>query len=535
MTSNNYLFFWDPSTSGPKKIIIIFCDINTYSEINFIMYTGQRGMFERVQDENTNIVPRVNDDRFRQPDYSKLPVIKAGDNVSDINDVLALIDNYDKKMLSYLIELHNAVGRDIINVDKFENVIQALQHINAENEYDYLNSLLHPERMKGIKIPSPIPVPSCAFQLHNTVTLSTNSLGNLALLFNPFFLYNNQLNGSTFTVQGPSSDTVQCNFISSLLVNNSNNLDGHTPSSNNGDWVTVNISQGIPSVYNQYRLVSASLVVRYIGRMDITSGVIGGAIIYDDTIFPGYNVSDPTDLTTSESLVPNTINKYANFDTAMDSFYYQERNCVQGLREIYFPLDNSFEEYKRMVNQLSELSDVGFISNTNTTQRVPKFSGNGFQQMVYVLGAPPNSSCFKVDVYCNFETLPNAEFLNYMPISLSTCNISSDLKKESISIVQKEPITDIDKEGKWYGSLKRGLFTGLKKIWKTGIPKQMLFNLAPYVLPYFKPALSLFNMFESNTLGNIDNSFMSKNKNVRDMVNNAEKDDNLQNFMLLDK
>ena len=371
-------------------------------------------------------------------DFSKQP--KFGGK--DVNDYIALMDDYDKKMISYIVELNNAMGKEIINVDKFENVLEALQHLNAENEYEYLNSLLHPEKCKGVKIPSPIPVPSCAFQLHNTVTLTTNASGNLCFLFNPFYLYDkNILNQNVFSVT-PNSGVEQVgafNYCTSLFVNQAATLDGFTP--NAGAWVPLNIGQGIPNVYNQYRLVSASLIVRYIGRMDITSGVIGGAIIYDESIYPGglMNYTVDTQNYSFYSRPPGLL-KYSNFDLAMDSFYHQERNCIQGLREIYFPLDNTYEEYQKMdtpsdarnLNQVATFND----GSTSGLPSVPVFvnSKKGFQKMVYVLGAPPNSSCFKVDIYCNFETLPNAEFLNYMPISLSPSHISPEVKKQSILI-----------------------------------------------------------------------------------------------------
>ena len=50
----------------------------------------------------------------------------------------------------------------------------------------------------------------------------------------------------------------------------------------NNNFRPININQCIPDVYDQYRLVSASIVVKYIGRLDIVSGVIGGAIIFDE-------------------------------------------------------------------------------------------------------------------------------------------------------------------------------------------------------------------------------------------------------------
>ena len=455
--------------------------------------------------------------------------IKFQSNNDDINHVLNMIDDYDKQMLAYIIELHNSLKGDVLNINKFENVLEALQHVNAENEYDYLNCLLHPEKSKGVKIPSPIPVPSCAFQLHNTITLSTNSLGNLCFLFNPYFLYNSALIGQSEALDDKIKGTV--NYATSFFFNNDDSLDGRTPSTSTASWNTVNIGQGIPGVYNQYRLVSSSIVVRYIGRMDITSGVIGGAIIYDESINPVINFRVDN---SQVAVKPFNLIKYANFDLAMDSFYHQENNCIKGLRELYFPLDNTYEEYVKTVDDVKGLPNGQQGAFPRNPLISNDFTRSGFQQFVYVLGAPPQSSCFKVDIYCNFETLPNASFLNYMPVSLSNYNVSPTVKKQSISIVQKSPITNLQQEHKWYGNIKGKLFDGLKRIWKSGIPLKVIQNITPFLLPYLKPALSFMNLYGSSLIDkNTNSSFANTNPNVVTMLNNSEKDDNANANMLI--
>ena len=59
------------------------------------------------------------------------------------------------------------------------------------------------------------------------------------------------------------------------------------------------------------------------------------------------------------------------------------------------------------------------------------------------MGAP-SGACLKLDIYCNYECLPNAAFLNYMPISVSTYGMSNQEKKDAIKVVQEKPIMKAD-------------------------------------------------------------------------------------------
>ena len=71
---------------------------------------------------------------------------------------------------------------------------------------------------------------------------------------------------------------------------------------------------------------------------------------------------------------------------------------------------------------------------------------NGFRQVVYVLGAPANQACFKLDIYCNFECLPASPFLNYLPLSMSTNFVSPEMKKQASVIIQQKPIMKSNEE-----------------------------------------------------------------------------------------
>ena len=408
------------------------------------------------------------------------------------NDILSRIDKYDATMLSYLARLYEGMTGEKMDLNKIKSAVDALATYNKKAEYNYLNDLLYPEKCKGVKIPSPIPVPSCSFQLHNCVTLSTNGSGNLALLFNPFFLGNsNDLTYANPAALGNNTVT-GVNYFSTLFVNNSVTLTG-TASDDN--FMPVNIGQTIPNVYDQYRLVSASVVVRYIGRMDITSGVIGGAIIFDDSKMIGTNsiVSENGGGNINVSNANHHLAKFGNFDLAMDSFYHQENMVLEGIRELYFPIDNSYEEYTKTlgISQTSlEIYDAANNSFAFKVEDVDNYK-SGFNYFVYVLGAPASTACFKVDIYCNFECLPNSSFLNYLPLSMNAGTISNAEKKSAISIIQEKPILTVKDNA--IVPRKPSIWEKLKKKFSNSLPsieKLISWGIGS-MIPSLKPGLAL--------------------------------------------
>ena len=401
-------------------------------------------------------------------------------------DLLSKIDESDKQMLGYVARLYEALNGEKLDFTKINNAVDALQAYNSKNEYRYLNNLLHPEKCKGVKIPSQIPVPSCSFQLHNCVTVRTNASGNLAIMFNPFFLGKtpdgtDRVPDSQVRIEnteGFYDYSAGYDFLTSFFINNDDSLTGNTPNTN---WSNVNIGQLIPAVYDQYRLVSASVVVKYIGRLDTTSGVIGGSVVFDEStqmggrFFEEYRVNEGGELHRDiRNVIPDFLYKYGNFDLAMDAFYHQENLCLQGMRCLYFPVDPSYEDYTRLMNvnliQLSGKHGNAYSYRATTGEDYLK---NGFNNFIYVMGAPANTACFKIDIYSNFECLPSSSFLNYLPLSMSTDFISGEQKRRAALAVQQTPIgkaEDEDKNAPPPGGENPGILQTLKKKFMDGLP-----------------------------------------------------------------
>ena len=389
-----------------------------------------------------------------------------------MTDIKNSIDNSDMILISKLGNLRSALNSDNINMRSVKQQIKDIARFDQVQNYDYLSNLLRPERAKGCKVPSQIPVPSCSFQLHNSLTLTTNASGNVAFIMNPFFLASNTILGTRLpNVEG--NYTYVHKFVTSAWVNNDANLNGAAA---NNNWTPIDFGQTSPPVYEQYRLVSAALVVKYIGRIDIVQGLVGGAIFDDDNSAIGGQVQ--TSETAQGAYDPNgagvntiqsDLAKYGNFDLAQDSYYHNETMTLEGVRELYFPLDNSFEEYMKVLDNQSGLDGNGGDGQPVEFVAAQDIFKGGFNWFFYATNAPANVGCFKLDIYCNFECLPNATFLNYMPVSLNPFLIPEDEKKKAILLVQNKPIMKYN-ENTYEDVNTPNIFNKMIKKFDNGLP-----------------------------------------------------------------
>ena len=409
--------------------------------------------------------------------------------------VMKMIDDYDANFLGYIARLYEAINGEKLDFANIKNAVDALAKSNERQEFNYLNNLLYPEKCKGVKIPSPVPVPSCSFQLHNSTTISTNNRGNLALIFNPFFLANrttpfNNGAGDDYVWQN-GTNKYWVDYFTSMAINNDNTLTGYEP---NERWKPLDIFQTIPDVYSQYRLVSASIVVKYIGRLDIASGVIGGAIVFDESpemIAAGHFTNNGVPNTWTA--IPGNLAKYGNFDLAMDSFYHQENLCIEGMRQLFFPVDNSYEEYVKLFKENLPTYSTEGPSNELKITTDSDYLKNGFRYMIYTLGAPPDSACFKVDIYCNFECLPNAEFLNYLPLSINVDSTTQEQKKEATLIIQQKPIMKINETETRTPGNQPSIWRKMYDKFKSSLPSigKLVAQGLISAIPGYKPGLAL--------------------------------------------
>lgn len=306
-----------------------------------------------------------------------------------------LVDKYDKKMLQWLVNFHGALNKDQINIDEVSNLLELLKHISSEDADKYIFSLLYPESSYA-KIPTPFPVPTSEVRDHLTFTLTTSSPdstlnfpgGNFAFVYNPFYVCD-------------LANTTNATFY----LNTNASMAG---TSANDNFVCRDIGQSsLPAgMYSSYRLVSASVTVNYIGRMDIVSGTIGCGV--------GFNSVAPIGTVGTSKAQDAAV--YCNFNLIDDSYFSQRTQSINGLRMIYFPLDSTYSNFYRMGTGC-----------------------NGFYFVCYGQGLPASSACIRLDIYLNYEFTVNPAYSSYVAQSPGCCGDTGQAINGATSLIQRNP------------------------------------------------------------------------------------------------
>jgi hypothetical protein len=318
-----------------------------------------------------------------------------GSGNNSVNFDNGLVEKYDKKMLNWLVQLHQAISKESINLDEVGSLMEMVKHISNEYNDRYLMSLLYPESNYG-KIPTPFPVPTSEVRDHLTYTITTSAAdaatnssgGNFCFVYNPYYC-------------SDKSATTR----SSFYLNTNTTMGGAATDDN---FIARDVGQStLPSgMYSTYRLVSASVTVNYIGRMDIVSGTLGCGI--------GFNGVAPAGLTGTDKATNAAV--YGNFNLIDDAYFSQRTQCINGLRMIYFPLDNNY---------------TNFIPLTNAI--------NGFYFVVYGQGLPASSASVRVDIYLNYEFTVNPAYSSYVAQSPGCCGDTGSALNYATGLIQRNP------------------------------------------------------------------------------------------------
>ena len=369
-------------------------------------------------------------------------------------------------------KLLNDFNSKKINLSKLNYFIGQINKEYEKKNFDYLNALLYPEDVHNVRIPSAISPPSVVYHLKTTQVVEPNTThGAFLLKFNPYFLAEQSIYGTPVLDIDKFEDIYYYRYyfpgtdFSSCLYNADTILDGYNPlSSNYSSWYFKNMFQVIPNnIYSAYRLISASLSVKYIGPLDRASGILGGAIDFDPV--PRLGVYGYTQLLSNKTGVVPPPDPYdptkarntgyyprakgeGDFNKWRHEIYHTENPSVEGLRLLYFPSDNSFNEYVKINNYEHMKIKFDYILASGS-KLMPNFYYDedyykaGFNWIVYGQNLPTISKSIRLEFNANFECLPTNEFLNYCPIDVCRRSISFTEQKKIYEIVKDNAIQKI--------------------------------------------------------------------------------------------
>lgn len=335
--------------------------------------------------------------------------LKSLDDTTSI-ELVSHLGQYDKRLLQWMVKFYNSINKDVIDMEEVQLMVNMLKQIKGKQTDNYLTDLLYPEFAENAKIPVDFPIPTSSFQLHQNFGITTNTLGNFALIMNPFYLEAAAIPASTATF---------LNVDVSLTGIASSNF-----------FAGLNAGTTIPlTIYQRYRVVSASIQIRYIGRLDASSGILGGAITFED--IPNGTIG----------VAPGALARYGNFSFIEQSYYNTRANSLDGLRLLYVPVDQS----------------AALFQNVGTYRAGANFC-------MYGQSFPPSSACLRCDYFINIEATADPQFQKYVPSDMGQMS-SSDLNKQKIDYVVANSklggtVTDFDNNAK----------TDKKKIMDEGAP-----------------------------------------------------------------
>lgn len=319
------------------------------------------------------------------------------------------LEVYDKNLLRWVSDMHSKLNKDQIDMKEIGKLAEYIQHLQSDKKNIYIDAILYPETVIGARIPTVFPVPSSAFQIHLNTTLSTGADGNIAWVWNPVFMQDAGLG------TGVASYT-------SYFVNNSGTLAAPIGSSSNNNFFAKGIGyDSLPAgVYGSYKLVSASLVLSYIGRIDASSGVICAAIGLNNQS----NIGGPA-IVGNGSNVDAASAIFGNFNLIDNLFYASRSQAINGTRSIYFPIDAKYLNFYQIATSTAAVS----LNLTHV---------NGFYFCGYGSGLPASTACLRADFYINIETVVQPSFANYVPSDIPTY-AEKDVLKEASQMIQGNP------------------------------------------------------------------------------------------------
>lgn len=341
-----------------------------------------------------------------------------------------------------LKEMLNAKKLDINAIRYMLKKIDSKEDIN---KYEYFKALMEPETHSSTKIPSKTGTPSVVFQMRRTHSVYVSSAYSHRLVFkiNPFFLIEQDFTDTpAIEYKYNTSSGKQTMYIKLEDIYDSyicKNFKISSISRKNEGIITQYIP---PDIYESYRLVSASIQVKYTGPLEQCKGVIGG----------GIGLEEETNLILGFGLLSNGTRQYSNIqfndtksliEKIRHMIYFRECGCLEGLRMVYFPIDKSYLNFYKVPNPRN-IKWNGIVDRMHPFLALDNiYYRRGFNWYVYMDEILDGLNRFSIDIYCNFECTVSPKVLNYMPISVINNYVPDELLNEVYNRIRNNAINKL--------------------------------------------------------------------------------------------
>lgn len=306
-----------------------------------------------------------------------------------------------------------------LDLNKIKNEIQSFGNVNNGNKYNYIQTLLYPEKYGGIKAPINKKIPTVTVQLRSHINIKTDPVGKTVVVINPFFLIDNDVINYPFqyvynTYEG---ETTAYFFIKKFSMSHTYDIYDGTPET---PYTTL-IDQTVEScLYSHYRLVSASVNVKYKGSLNDARGVIGGGISFENiNTALVYGIYSLTPEEPHSDILDSSYFPGIEYDKMIDKIrhmsYTRENSCLEGIRMLYFPPDNSFLNFVPLANVdcLIYKKRKGMVYSP-CIEVDKAYIKTGFNWFIYIDDGIPESTDYIIELCCNFECIVTSKMLIYI-------------------------------------------------------------------------------------------------------------------------
>lgn len=363
-------------------------------------------------------------------------------------------ENNSVFLIQKLNNIKQKLNSDPIDLSALKKEFESFMQLKQKENYSYLEDLLDPINRKGVTLPSKIPTATCSFQLHNEFPFNLNTRGYYAILINPFFLTSIKAGDIIPYKNGDSPRPEKITELEFVRPPNQVWKVGDSyygGAAENDPYVDAcdGMQFSIPPIYTSYRVVSACAQLSYTGNVTEAQGIVGGEINLQKfqglsaTIFYVFESGDKIPLT---SEAPAGISSVFPLKRMGQSIYSIENNVLEGVKMLYFPLDNSFTEFKPVMTANNVQCKRGYRRVGTGRPLITGPEQDGFNWIFYVAqGKPNDQNSYKIEYWINYECIPDSKFLNYIPIAINAWKIPKWAISELAKTMEKYAVTTIKK------------------------------------------------------------------------------------------